>query len=295
MRAKLAASELDIARSALERGASIIDRRTAIRAAARALALDPSSHEAAELVARLMIEPPPEIPHEVDRELAALDDQAMRAQARLGSLAMIAYFVFFPIMFAAGFRETWFLIAGPGIAAVTMAAAIRTTRRPVMWLVFTSFTGNALLVGILARVLSPFLVAPGLGVIIVMVYAMHPRIGRGWMLWAVLVAAVLLPWAAELAGLVSQTTFVTDRELVLRVSAEHLDADIFKAALALYALVILAVAMALSRALARNRIAMQHSLQVQAWQLRQLVPRGGVVAESFATMPRVTRIGSTGF
>jgi len=110
-----------------------------------------------------------------------------------------------------------------------------------------------------------------------------------------LVAAVLLPWLGELVGVVSQTTFITDRELVLRVSAEHLDARLITVSLALYTLAILGVATALSRALAVNRIKMQHSLQVQAWQLRQLVPRGGVVAESFATMPRASRLGSTGY
>jgi hypothetical protein len=129
----------------------------------------------------------------------------------------------------------------------------------------------------------------------VTVYAIHPRIGRGWALWASLAAAVLVPWLAELAGVVSQTTFITERGIALHMSAEHLDAELITVALALYTLVILAVATALSRALARNRAALQHSLHVQAWQLRQLVPRSGVVAESFVTMPRVTRIGSTGY
>ena len=290
-RAKLAAGELDIAQAALERGLSFVDRRTAIRAAARALALDPSSHEAAELVARLMLEPPHETPYEVDRELAALDDQAMRTQSRLGALAMLAYFVFFPLMYVAGFRETWFVIAGPAVAAATMLVTLAMSRRPVMWMVYASFAGNALLVGILARVLSPFLVAPGIAAIIVMVYAMHPRVGRAWALWAALVAAILLPWIAELTGLVSQTTFITERELVLRMAADRLNADLITVWLALYTLVVLAIATALSRALAVNRAAMQRSLHVQAWQLRQLVPRGGVVAESFATMPRA-RFGS---
>ncbi len=293
MRAKLAASELDIARAALERGSSILDRRTAIRAAARALALDPSSHEAAELVARLMIEPPPETPHEVSRELAALDDQAMRTQSRFGAFAMLAYFVFFPIMFVAGFRDTWFLIAGPAVAALTLALTISLTRRPVMWMIYASFIGNALLVGIVSRVLSPFLVAPSLSVIVAMVYAMHPRTGRGWVLWAALVAAVLLPWIGELAGVISQTTFVTERGFVLRFAAERLDVEIITVTLALYTLALLAVATGLSRALAKNRVAMQHSLHVQAWQLRQLVPRGG--AESFVTMPRASRLGSNGY
>jgi hypothetical protein len=205
---------------------------------------------------------------------------------------MLAYFVFFPIMFVAGFRETWFVIAGPGVALLTLGLTIALTRWPRPWLIHASFAGNALLVGIVSRVLSPFLVAPSLGVIVVMVYAMHPRSGRGWVLWGSLAAAVLLPWIAELAGLLSQTTFVTEHGFVLHAAAERLDVEIITVTLALYTLALLAVATGLSRALAASRFAMQHSLHVQAWQLRQLVPRGGVVAESFYTMPRVTRFGS---
>ena len=232
-----------------------------------------------------MIEPPPEIPPEVDRELAALDNHALRAQSRLGALAMLSYFLFFPIMFMAGLRETWFVIAGPAVAVLTIGVTIAMARRPVMWRIYASFAGNAVIIAIVSRVLSPFLVAPSLGVIITMVYAMHPRVGRAWMLWAAVAAAVMLPWVAELTGVLSPTTFVTADGLLLRLSAGALDADIVTIALAQYTLVILAVATALSRALAANRAAMQHSLQVQAWQLRQLVPRGGAGAEPFATIP----------
>ena len=292
-RAKLAASELAVAHAAHDRGASAADRRTAIRAAARALALDPSSHEAAELVARLMIEPPPEVPPEVDRELAALDQQALRAQSRLGALAMLSYFLFFPIMFAAGLRETWFVIAGPAVTAATLGVTIAMSRRPVMWRVYASFAGNAVIIGIVSRALSPLLVAPSLGVIIATLYAVHPRIGRAWRIWAAVSAAVMLPWVAEALGLLPPTTFVTAHGLELRLSAGTLDPGVITVALSQYTLVILAVATALSRALAANRVAMQHSLQLQAWQLRQLVPRGGPSAESFVTIPRA-RFGSAG-
>ncbi|HWO24501.1 MAG TPA: serine/threonine-protein kinase [Kofleriaceae bacterium] len=308
MRKKLAASELDIAKAALERSAAIDtaadtaagtaidaaihDRRTAIRAAARALALDPSSREAAELVARLMIEPPPEVPPEVVRELAAVDEQAMRAQSRFGALALLAYFVFFPLMFWAGLRETWFMLSGSALAATTLATAMLRTRRPAMGLVYATFAGNVLIVGVLGRALTPLLLAPGTAAVIAMVYAMHPRIGRAWALWVTLAAAVLLPWLGELTGVISPTLFIGERGVSLRIAAERLDTDILTFTLALYTLAVIGAATWLSRAFARNRIAMQHSLHLQAWQLRQLVPRGGPGGESFVTMPRVTRFGT---
>ncbi len=148
-----------------------------------------------------MIEPPPEVPPEVDRELAALDQQALRAQSRLGALSMLSYFLFFPIMFAAGLRGAWFVIAGPAVTAATLGVTIAMSRRPVMWRVYASFAGNAAIIGIVSRALSPFLVAPSLAVIIAALYAVHPRIGRAWRVWAAVSAAVMLPWVAEALGL----------------------------------------------------------------------------------------------
>src|SRR6185436_421118 len=87
LRKQLAAAAFETARDALAAG----ERKTAIRAAARSLALDPQASAPAELVGRLMIEPPTEMPPEVEREIAGLDRESMSAQIKIGSVATLAY------------------------------------------------------------------------------------------------------------------------------------------------------------------------------------------------------------
>ncbi|MBA2542601.1 MAG: serine/threonine protein kinase, partial [Deltaproteobacteria bacterium] len=74
-RRELAKIALASARESLARPES--DRRGALRAAARALALDPEAKEPAELVGRLMLDPPTQVPPEVDEEVAAIEAKAL--------------------------------------------------------------------------------------------------------------------------------------------------------------------------------------------------------------------------
>jgi serine/threonine-protein kinase len=275
LREKLAAEALAAARECVARG----DRRNAIRAAGRALALDPKS-QASALVAQLMLEPPKEVPPEVEHELRELDDEQMRTQSRLSGYATLAYLAFVPVMYAAGFRETWFLVIVPALVGLILVFAFSIARTPVMWVAYISFAANGVLIAVFSRVLSPFLVAPGLAFLGIMVFGMHPRIGRISVLAAALITAVLGPWIAELAGLVSATTSIEGNTMILRMMAEPLNGTIVVGGLAAYTLVVVTLAGVLSRALALQRSDMERSLTLQSWQLRQLMPRPATSAES---------------
>src|ERR1700733_2280351 len=69
LRKELARSELAAARAALDGGSGAVQRSAALRYAARALALDPTDREPADLVGRLMLQPPFDAPAEVEGEL----------------------------------------------------------------------------------------------------------------------------------------------------------------------------------------------------------------------------------
>jgi serine/threonine-protein kinase len=268
LRRDLAHDEIVAAREAMGRS----DRTGAMRAAARALALDPHAREAAELVARLMLEPPEEAPPEVDAELRALDERALKAQARLASIFMPSYLMFLPLMYASGFRDVRPLGAIAAIVAVIVALSRVVQRRPRMSLVYASVIANAVLIGIVARLATPLLVAPLLLVVSVMVFATHPGFTRPWALYALMTSSVVVPWLGELLGVLPQTMFVVGDGLVLHTAAAQLEGAITMATLLLLALVVPAIALVLSRTLANERRGMQRALQIQAWQLRQLVP-----------------------
>jgi len=269
LRRDLARSELETAHLALAQD----DRRAAIRSAARALALDPAAREPAELVGKLMMEPPAEVPHEVEAELEAIAVRALRAHSALGARAMAACMAFFPVLYWAGFRDPWFLVAGPLLAATIMVFTKIFVHRPVAWLVPATIVASALLIAVFSRIGTPFFVAPALGVVIGMLYAMHVTSARPWVLWAVMITAVLGPLVLELGGVLSATTFVIDDVVVLRTGAAHLDKLIALPAMVIYVAVMLAISIGMSRVQARNQRAAQRMVQIQAWQLRQLVPR----------------------
>jgi serine/threonine-protein kinase len=273
LRRQLAAAEVATAHAALALGTSAEHRSTAIRAAARALALDPHAHEPAELLGRLMLESPAEAPPEVERELEALDREAMQLQARLGSWALLSYLVFFPLLYWAGLRNGWYHLGGLASVSVSVLCVRILAKHTSPVMVSIAIASNALVIAFFSRFLTPFLVAPSLGAITAMWFAIHPRGGRMWALWLAMLAGVLGPWLLELAGVLSPTTFITANRLVLEThAAERMDPTIALGSLALFTTAMLAMVTVMSRAHARDRQATRRQLQIQSWQLRQLVP-----------------------
>src|SRR5439155_14781570 len=71
------------------------DRRAeAMRIAGRALALDHESTEAASLVTALMIEPPKQLPKQLEQQLGDFDKELGSRAARVAMFAILAYFMF---------------------------------------------------------------------------------------------------------------------------------------------------------------------------------------------------------
>jgi len=279
LRKDLARAALETARAALARGTGTAERTTALRAAARALALDPKAREPAELVGMLMLEPPAEVPPEVEREIETLEEAAMKSQARLSAFAIAGYFVFFPLLYWAGWREAWYLIAGPVLVTVLFGFALLLTRHSTAAIGWTTFGLNLLVILLLSRVMTPFLVAPGLALISAMIYAMHPIYRRVWIVALGSLAAVFAPLVAELTGLTSRTTRTIGPDIVFHTPTNHLDETVTMVGLVLFVTAIVVMAVLIARSLASNRTTIQRRLFLQAWQLRQLVPRSQTAAD----------------
>ncbi len=245
----------------------------ALRAAARALALDPTSHEAAQLVSRLMLEPPIDTPPEVDQALARTETELMVRHARLGVWGLLGYLIFFPVMWLGGVREPWLVFGGTAVTFLIMATLAIVVKRPTPTLIFVSFLGQVVLVAMYARGLSPFLVAPGVALITTLMYATHTRTGPIWLLWSCCAAAVLVPLAIEVAGALTPTTTLDGATLSIKLPGESIDPTIALVGLGGYVAVILFIATLLARMQANDRRAVQRTVQLQAWQLALLMPK----------------------
>jgi serine/threonine-protein kinase len=273
LRRELAKSELGAARHALSRGEGQGERRDALRAAARALALDPTDRESADIVAHLILDPPPELPSEVAAELDGLDVQALAKNARFGVLAAYAYLAFFPILYFMGFRELWYLIAGPAICLYIIPVAQLGPKRPFLT-GYLGMAGHLAMFGLWAWMLSPIVIGPGPAIIMVTLLAQHRKLLRPWLVALFTWLTTLAPLFLAEAGVMPEKLSITGQDIVLHTSASlPLDPNFTLAGLVVYLIALIHLAALLSRLQDDDRRNVRTAMQLQSWQLRQLVPR----------------------
>ncbi len=252
-------------------------RSLAMREAAGALALDPALAGAAELVGRLMLEPPKTTPREVEKAITEDDVRAARVNAQGGLFAVIGGLVFTPLVWwMAPSGSPWVLalivvLLGLGaISIYNLKAELPNTGLVVI--------GNAVLVVMVARMFSPVLVAPGLAAVLAMAMVFTPRFswfGSGITITIAMALSVLVPLGLELVGWLEPTMSISS-------GVVHFEPPIVgDAALAvlitstLYIVTLIAGASSIAELMrVRTRDSHRHLL-MQAWQLRQLVPRPG--------------------
>jgi hypothetical protein len=275
LRQNLAREHLSRAQAAFSTGDSEDLRRTAMREAAAALALDPALDGAAALVGRLMLDPPRNTPREVEDAIAADEIRTVRADARTGLWALVACLSFTPLLW-------WIAPHGSGhVAAFTgslvlsgvfyVSAFHGAAPRPALVII-----GNTLLIAILARMYSPLFIAPGVAAVLAMAMVLTPRLsgfGSGITVGTLFISAAIGPLVLERAGVLGQTMSVDSAGILLRAPAIG-PAEVPAVLVgALYAIGLIIGATAMASAMRRRARAAHHHLHLQAWQLRQLVPR----------------------
>jgi serine/threonine-protein kinase len=275
LRRDLARDHFARAQTAFGEGDSDELRRTAMREAAAALALDPALEGAAALVGRLMLDPPRTTPREVDEAITADEIRTLRADARAGLGALWACLAFTPLLWWIAPHASGHVAGFTGgllLSGVLYLLAYRgATPRPSLVTL-----GNAVLIVMLARMYSPLFVAPGVAAVLAMAMIMTPQqsvLGSAASVGTLFITAAIGPLVLERIGVLSRTMSVDGAGILLRAPAiGPADGPVVLVG-ALYATGLIVGSCAIARALrARTRAAHRH-LHVQAWQLRQLVPR----------------------
>ena len=274
MRKALAQTHVAAARAALAGGADAARRREAMQAAGRALALDPTATEAASLVTRLMLEPPAETPPEVVQEVARRETDTARAQGRLAALTMLGYLGFVPLLLWTGVRDVRLLAAFCAVALLGSLQVWRLTRRDHIWTagLYLNACTNALLIGLVCRLVGPFIIAPTLVTTTLMAYAAHPGFGRLRILATILGAGVGVPWLLEILGVLAPTYRFANGELVIFSPNIEFSAVPVQVAFVVLLVALSTVVALLTRVLAQRQREAAQRLEVQAWHLRQILP-----------------------
>jgi len=271
-RRSLADQQLVLARSALATATSD-GRMQAMQHAGRALALAPESVGAAALLTTLILEPPTEIPPALQRRIDG-DSRAITARQSLSAgYIYLAYFLFLPLLFWQGVTNVPLVIAGYALVTAMSIGAIwiGRTKRVVSPAIIV--LPNVLVVALLTRAYGPMVIAPGIaGATAVVLISIPELVERPVWVIGAMCSSILIPIALEAVGWIAPTWRVVDGAVfstsgVMNVGGLATEVTLIVGNLGMI------IAMALmARSLARQRRDAVRDVEIQAWNLRQMVP-----------------------
>jgi serine/threonine-protein kinase len=268
-RRELAATELDGAQRAFAGG----DRAQAMRHAGRAIYLDASNAEAAELASRLVLEVPDQLPPELEARLAQEEVRQMRERSGRAVPPFLAFFVFLFFAPLLGV-ESWtsLLFVAVAMAAQITIAYINWKIRPIH--VAFYICSQAFVVFAFSRFAGPFVFTPVLACGILLSFTSVPYVNdRPWIIIAWCAAAMVMPYVLEYAGLAGQTWHL-DTEGILSYGTVFKHGNRIDLIGAISGNVMIVVMTGLfARSIARDRRFAQRSQFAQAWHLEQLLPK----------------------
>jgi serine/threonine-protein kinase len=273
-RRALARQQLEIARAAL---ADPARRSEAGQAASRALALDPESPDAAQLLAQMILEPPSELPRELVASLEASERELNRQRTRPAAYAYLSLFFFVPVFLILRNVENVFDLVLLYVAATAMAVLLlyngKRWRTPVWLFLLANFTFALMFMRLAGLfVLSAALVSgQALGL------ASRSRVAeRPWLLVGWIAVTMLLPFALEYFGVLPRTWWMNPDGVLTRGTILHTGRDVDVVFLAISQAVLVMVVGFFSLSITRARETAQRNAHIQAWHLHQLVPRATV-------------------
>jgi serine/threonine protein kinase len=268
----LAEDHLVLARAALASG-DPARRAEAVRAAGRALALDPTATEAADLVTSFLVEPPRELPAELVASLADAERQASRVRSKKAMVAFILPCTFVVLVPLVDVRSWPLLIAFFAVMLGLAAMAWASYRRGQ---VIVPLALASTLVGcvVFSRVAGPFILTPVFtAAVLIGVSAIPWMTARRPAIIGFAIVASSLPVALEVVGLFDRTWWSAGDVLVTRSAMLAVHGWVEPVALVAANTFFTTILGLFALAITRDRTSAQRELHIQAWHLRQLIPR----------------------
>jgi len=268
----LAADQLARARAALASG-DPARRSEAVFRAGRALVFDPTSNDAAVLVTELLIEPPAKLPTELEDSVAAEEVRMIRGRSKRAFTALVLFFLLTPFLPLLDVVNVPLLIAlYVSVAAVAMTSWVNWRVRAVPLWIFLSV--NFVLCGMFSRLVGPFVLTPLVIAAVLLAITPIPWVNeRRWFVILFTAAIVLAPFVLEYVAVLPATWWMTSDGLVSHGNIFRTSGSSSAVTLISGNLMAALVVGAYARALNRDRREALRTLHVQAWHLRQLLPR----------------------
>jgi serine/threonine-protein kinase len=250
-------------------------RATAMREAAAAMALDPALPGPAELVGRLMLEPPAETPREVVDAIAEDDIRNAKVNAQAGIWALVAALAFTPFLWWIAPSASFYVAILTALFLINLVVLLHANMaklpRPGLIVI-----ANSIIVLVIARMFSPILIAPGVAAVLAMAMALTPKfsfLGSATTIATFFLIAVFAPLALERADILSRTMSVNEAGVLFSapgVAGQEIPTIIVGV---MYSAALIIGSCAMAGTMRRRSREVYRHLQLQAWQLRQLVPQ----------------------
>jgi serine/threonine-protein kinase len=248
-------------------------RRQAVRELGRALALDPDHDTALAAMSRLILEPPAQVPEEVEAALEAHKTKRLQLEAGGATVALLLSLAFIPVMMWIGIKNPALVATFLAIPVVLAAISFTLARwRPGPWLRYAQASLYAVFAIAASRMFSPLIVVPVLCTMVVMIVSLNGFSRLLVVTAAVMTAATVAPLLAEAAGLLTPTLWFAADALTIQSAGLHQPAVPSLIGLTTFhVLSIWGPAIVVGR-IARRSWNHERQIQLHAWHLRQLVP-----------------------
>lgn len=249
------------------------ERASAMREVSAALALDTTHGGARATLVRLITEPPRNVPAEAQAEIDANHRRTFHLAARSGVGFYLGYFAYLPFLLWMGVRD-WQLFAFGWVvialcALTTLAFVLRPPRNidvPLVHLAISTFSVAAVSV-----MFGPFVLVPMLALGNAVAYIASVGHARGLVPLATCLA-VIVPVVLRATGVLPDTYVFENDAWTILPSVFHMKPVATQVFLLVAIVGTLVPACMFVARLRQSFTDAELRLQLQAWQLRQIVP-----------------------
>jgi hypothetical protein len=232
------------------------------------------------LLARLLLEPPREIPEEARRTITAERERATKAVLRVGTHIYFLFLAVVPLFWWLGTGTTWPFVLLLGMMTLLTGLTYLASRRPRLAaspLYLVTLALHAAMLAVTGLVFGPILILPPVLIGSLAALVMVPTEHKPWIVAAFMTAALAVPLALEWSHVTPSTFELVGKTLNFHPWAVDLDAR----SIVIGWVVVMALQIFATTAITDHyRIASQRAQvmqHVRAWHLRQLLPGGDLV------------------
>lgn len=250
------------------------ERATALRDVGRALALDPENVGALRTFVRLLVEPPRDVPAEVETKM--VDDYNARrlGSFRGGAIAFAIWLALTPLALWIGVRDWGSFLSMAGLVAACggLCAYVARTGRHIDAIQRAVMVCAVTAAGFTTRLFGPFVLVPALIVVVTFIFSLTPDPKWRRLFMALGSLGMVGPILLEVSEVVAPSYVFHNGLIELHPRMTRLTAG---PSLVSLMLVHLGLLLAMVQVVGRMRDAfdvVSRRLHLQAWQLRQIVP-----------------------